>query len=109
MALDTVAEVMYDGKVLISIGSAEYIIHRSAVEHARINGSLIDVNNTIGPKLKALEQRAQAGLVNPYRDAMDSIMEIHKEIPVTERRGMNKKDVSAVVAAIIRIAARHVQ
>jgi hypothetical protein len=109
MAIDTIVEVLYDGDVMISVGLEEFIVHRVVVDKMRVNGHKIDVGNTLKSRIKDLEQKAETGMVNPYRTALDSIEAIRKEIPVSELRGMNLKDVSNVVAAIIRIAARSIQ
>jgi hypothetical protein len=110
MVNEALLTVWYDGEPMISFDDqGKHHILPEGVRKARINGGLLDIGNGLMDRLVLLNEKVSCATVNPYRDALDSIPAIVKEIPPTERRGMNQKDVSAVVAAIVRLAARHVQ
>lgn len=109
MALDTVIEILYDGEIIVSVGTKEFVVHRTAVEKARINGKLIDVTNIIGKRINDLEALVRCGSINPYKEALCSGEEVYKAIAQKDRRGMNRKDISTVLDAVMAVAVRSVQ
>lgn len=109
MALDTVVQVLFDGEILISIGTTDYILHKPVFEKARINGKSIDVTNVIGARIKELEQKALLGTMDPFREVVCDTEAVYKAVPITERRGMNRKDVSTVLDAIAKLVKEKTQ
>jgi hypothetical protein len=100
--------VWYDGQPLIRFDeTGKHVVLPEGVRHARINGALLDVGNGLLAKLADDKQKVDLAMVNPYRTAMDSVEEVYKN---TSSRGIvTRKGVAAVVAAIVKIAARSIQ
>jgi len=82
----------------------------AGVNNARINGSLLDVSNPGGSKIRDLMQKVRCGTINPYRDAvMMNAQDVLKEIPRKQRGAMRVGEVGAVLAALHTIAKRSEQ
>jgi hypothetical protein len=107
---DVIVTVLFDGKPLVEVLSDG--THRTVsagVNEARIKGSALDVSTKIGPLLAGLQKQVKCGMINPYRDACLSTMDVWKAIPRLRRGALRVKEVSAVLDAVVRIAKRSEQ
>ena len=109
MATEALVTIWYDGEAIVSVSETDHIIHKGGVEKMRLKGSLLDVGNGLKDRLKTLNEQVKCGSVNPYRDALNSVEEIWNALNPSGRRRMSRKDVAAVVASIVKVAARSIQ
>lgn len=107
---DVIVTVLYDGEPMVEVLSDG--THRTVsagVNQARIKGGSLDVATKIGPILDDLQKKVRTGMINPYRDACLSTMNVWKAIPRLKRGALRVKEVSAVLDAVVRIAKRSEQ
>ena len=104
-------EIFLDGNPIVQIDEdGKPTIDKSGCARARINGSLIDVDTaTLRARFTRLNQVASAALANPFRDALNSAVEVHKNLPPKYRSTLRVVEVQAVLAAVIKVASSHVQ
>lgn len=110
MASEDLVTVWYDGQPLIRFDAAgKHTVLPEGVRHARINGAMLDVGNGLMAVMADAKQKSDLALVNPYRDALNSIEDVYQGLNGAGKRRVTRKDVTAVIASIIKIAARSIQ
>ncbi len=107
---DIIVTVLFDGKPMVEVlTDGTHRTVSAGVNEARINGIRLDVATKIGPMLADLQKKVRTGMINPYRDACLSTMDVWKAIPRLRRGALRVKEVSAVLDAVVRIAKRSEQ